>query len=166
LRQFPERIAGPDAHGFLCRGRGGTRSGLRFRRANRRNGRGRGGKNIWLPERGQNRRVHRRDANSCRSGQTNRSAKCWADFFTKVGMNIWLNDWVDVFTNIAMNAGVDFGTNCWANIFAIGCAHIFPVSRVHFFTNARRNFTAARSLAANFWRNGNGRERIAAAENI
>src|SRR5580704_3863590 len=58
LRQFPERIAGLDAHGFLCGGRGGTKSGSRFRRAKRRAGRDRSfGKNIWLRERERNRRV-------------------------------------------------------------------------------------------------------------
>jgi len=44
--QLPERIAAFYAHGFLCRGRGGTNSGLRFQRANRRSRRGRFGKNI------------------------------------------------------------------------------------------------------------------------
>jgi len=83
------------------------------------------------------------------------SAKCWADIFTKVGMNIWSNDWVNVFTNIGRNGGANSRTNCWTKIFATGCVDVFPDFRVHF-------FGAARFLPANFWTKGNGGERIAA----
>jgi len=76
LRQFPERIAGLDAHGFPWRGR---------KRVERLDGNSR-----W---RGQGRNSRWR-----RSRQPNMSAKSWADILIKAGINIWFRPpkfWTD-----------------------------------------------------------------------